>query len=191
MRFAIWISLSGAAAWGADPPGNAAISTEAAAASAPRGFYAAGQLQRVRRKDDGSERMALTDADGQITAFLAPTARLDFRQFLGREVAIKGRVLNLDDDNAPYVSVDQITGMYAGNQRGPRNRARSVAQVDFEEEIGPGMPVGAGPVIQDPSYGTDWQAVAGETIVDGQIMGPTMGNGQVMGPTIGNGQIMS
>ncbi|HEY6564225.1 MAG TPA: BBP7 family outer membrane beta-barrel protein, partial [Pirellulaceae bacterium] len=39
--------------------------------------------------------------------------------------------------------------------------------------------------------GSDWQAVSGETIVDGQIMGPTMGNGQIMGPTMGNGQIIS
>ncbi len=138
--------------------------------SDPQNFYAAGKLQRVRRKDNGAERMALTDGAGAITAFLAPTARWDFRQYVGREIAIRGQVLNADDDNAPYVSVERITEIAVGGASQLRGGRRTIGTVSFDEEIPPGQLSQVPGTVVGPQMGSAWAPVEGEIVMDGNSM---------------------
>ncbi len=157
---------------------------------APANFYAAGKLQRVRRKDNGSERLALTDSDGKIVAFLAPTARVDFRQHLGGEVAVKARILNSDDDGSPYVAVDSITkigGAIASTKSQSSAIGSGVRRASYDE--GEAIPNDAVVTYDGPSAGapgsrkwTVQPTSGGESVPSGAIVsGPMMsgpGNGE-------------
>ena len=86
----------------------------ASAASTPRigqakSFNAVGRILRVKRKDTGAIRYALTDDDGSILAFIAPTARKQLDEHIGTQVGITARTFGADDDIAPHVLVDKIT----------------------------------------------------------------------------------
>jgi Putative beta barrel porin-7 (BBP7) len=170
----------------------------AAKSDAPSNFYAAGKLQRVRRKDNGSERLALTDSDGKIVAFLAPTARVDFRSHLGAEIAVKARILNSDDDGSPYVSVDSITRI--GNERDESLSQGAVGsgvrQATYQEDGS--IPADAvvtydGPVGNAPpmSQRQVYPAGAAEPIRTAQVPQGSMGPGTIVeGPSMGPGEFI-
>lgn len=175
--------------------------------SAPANFYAAGKLQRVRRKDNGSERMALTDDEGKIVAFIAPTARVDLRSHLGDEVAVKARILNSDDDGSPYVAVDSITQLADDTSNGSQGAVGSAVKQASYDDQNP-IPADAvitydGPAANAPPAGKRYvyptggeeplrtaQAPQG-TIVPGQMVPGQVVTGSPMGPSeyIGDGTI--
>ncbi len=75
-----------------------------------RGYVVVGELQRIRR-DDGTRRLALLDESGSIAAFLAPTARINLRQYLGQTVSVTARSVNRGEGKAPYVIPERVTPM--------------------------------------------------------------------------------
>ena len=143
----------------------------ASAAAESRGYVAVGELQRIRR-DDGTRRLALLDEAGSITAFLAPTARINLRRYLGQTVSVTARSVTRGEGKAPYVIPERVTPM--GPRKSPSARpiatvgsssapaARTAGGID--EPIGSAVrPTSADVTIVDesPTYDS-WEVLASE-----------------------------
>ena len=134
-------------------------------------FYAAGTLQRVRRKDNGAERLALLDEQGSLRAFLAPNARANLREYLGKEVAVRGRVLRPDDDDVPYVAVDHVAGRSRPRTGRGNDVTRKIQRVSFADEL-PAQISTMEHYEEGPMFESPWQPVQGEAIMEGEYIDP-------------------
>ena len=65
-----------------------------------------GEVQRVQRQD-GAQRIALID-EGQIVAFLSPTARFNLRKHMGDVVGVVSTSVTRSDGRPPLVIVDEL-----------------------------------------------------------------------------------
>ncbi|MCA9264830.1 MAG: BBP7 family outer membrane beta-barrel protein, partial [Planctomycetales bacterium] len=118
-------------------------------------YVALGRLERVQNESSNVQRLAVIGDEGEVQAFLAPTARMDLRSYLGKRVGVSARTVTEDREGGPpYVIVDRLVSLPAGMQsstprpsnagreRGPRptlaaNRpvGSAVRQVSFDEAI--------------------------------------------------------
>ncbi len=110
-----------------------------------RKFTATGKLHRVRSKETGSERYALMDRRGDILAFVAPSSRHDFEDYLGDTINVTARTFGRDDDVAPYIMVDKIL------LSSRPTSGSSVRQAAYESPMEPMMMPGNGPVWRSAS----------------------------------------
>ncbi len=85
------------------------------AAQKPESLFVVGRLERVRKNNNGGTRMALLDENGQVAAFVSPTARFDLRQFIGKEIGITATTFSQTDGAPPYLLVDKIMPMFASD----------------------------------------------------------------------------
>ncbi len=120
-------------------------------------FFAVGTLQRVRRTDTGSVRMALLDDSKQIQAFIAPTARLPLGDYVGQEVGISARTFSQQDDIAPYVMVEEIVPIAGANAISPSLLTRLEQAPKLQR-----TPSGKGPAVAETGSGVQ-QASAVES----------------------------
>jgi len=143
-------------------------------------FVTAGRLTRLTRGSSGTQRFAVVNEDGEVLAFIAPTARVNLRRHLDQFVRLQARTLTWEEGRAPYVMVQRVLPLRETEDRRTSiktasfNRVRKRPRRDdiFEartvqheagsgegwEVLPPGTEMGAGEIVD------------GE-IVDGGIMG--------------------
>ena len=133
------------------------------------GFVAVGELQRIRR-DDGTRRLALLNESGEIAAFLAPSARVNMRRYVGQSVAVTARNVTRAEGEAPSIIPARITPLTA-RRPSPSSSAdvpigSGVQQASFVE-VDSSAPTDV--EVIDPGY-ESWE-VMGDYETDGIVPG--------------------
>ena len=158
------------------------------------GFVAVGELQRIRR-DDGTRRMALLDNSGSISAFVAPSARINLRQYVGQTVAVTAKSVSRNNGKAPSIMPERVTPLTA--------RTATKSHVPDDSPVGTGVrqasfettanasrnsPVRSAQPVEQASY-ESWEVLGDSgTVLDGGIVnGDVIDGGIVDGGMIDSG----
>lgn len=140
-------------------------------------FVTAGRLTRLRRGGSGSERFAVVSEEGEVLAFIAPTARINLRRHMNQDVRIVARTLTWEEGKAPYVMVRRLSPM----QRSRIGRGR-VSRSGFAGGQ-PGDPFAVRQAQHNEAVEDGWEVIPpGAEIVDGSQGGPIMEGPIINGP---------
>ena len=97
--------LASARADGLSPPANGI----APRVGGPQPCAAVGQLRLHSRTSNGKKRYVIVDENGKITATLLPTAGVQLRSFVDKQVGVTGRSLNYRAGRTPSIFVQKVT----------------------------------------------------------------------------------
>lgn len=136
------------------------------------GFVAVGELQRIRR-DDGTRRMALIDESGAISAFVAPSARINLRQYVGQTVAVTAKSVTRGQGDSPNIMPERVTPLTA---RVPTRSTRR------DTPVGTGVRLAA---FDEPLDAQSARRTSAEFVAEGspdswEVMGDTIYEGAIV-----------
>lgn len=140
------------------------------AASGSSGYVAVGELQRIRRSD-GTKRLALLNDAGEITAFVAPSARVNLREYVGQTIAVTARSVTHDVGKTPYIVPERATPLRGQGHEAPVVNVGAIGsgvrQASFSEPVASSVQPAGGQIIDE---GYDSWEVLGGIPMDGMVM---------------------
>ena len=152
-------------------------------------FVTAGRLTRLMRSGSGTKRFAVVNDDGEVLAFIAPTARVNLRRHLNQQVRLYARTLTWEEGRAPYVMVQRLLPVYTTKERRipvqtaafSRNRRPVPAAGAFETRM----------VQHEEGSEKGWEVLPpGKDFVDGAIVDGEIIDGEIIDGEIVDGEII-
>ncbi len=72
-------------------------------------FVSVGKLIRAGKSRQGSDRFALLDDQGAVSAYVLPTTDAELGRFVNRSVAVTARSMQRGGDSLPYILAQQVS----------------------------------------------------------------------------------